>query len=245
MTAIDILNNLIPYQKLLHEISSKESATLKNKVGYVSSCCRVKSQYAFITLELDYLTNETIDQASPTRNRYCQIKFQNSNNQISVNELYCEDKSRTNDIEKIIKENKTITTALWNSSAETSFYYSKTITNYLLIADRIAVESTNCTSGDNYSPGNFSEISIDDSFIILSQLNYMNSRSLDHKNDYSLRKLEFILPLSNKIKTPHYFGQQIGEMLIEFSDSSSENNKSCGKRIEEKITQEKLSFEQK
>ncbi|MEJ0031007.1 MAG: hypothetical protein WDO15_11800 [Bacteroidota bacterium] len=56
--------------------------------------------------------------------------------------------------------------------------------------------------------------------IELQQVNYMNARSLDHKDDYSLRSLVFRISLDGNQK-----------MITEFTDRSSQNNRECGERI--------------
>jgi hypothetical protein len=70
----------------------------------------------------------------------------------------------------------------------------------------------------------------------------MNAKSLDHKKDYSLRKLKFTIPLTINQSDVPSFDYQIGEMLIEFSDHSSERNLFCGDAILEQIERERNNF---
>ena len=246
MKAIDILSNLKPYTNLLNEILTCEKPILQNKKDFTTTSVCVRSQYGFITLELHYLSTNTNNQAKATKTLYCEIKFEKTlENKMVVSSLYCEDNSRTKTIEKLIKNDTIITTVLWEEKPKTDFYLNKEITQYILIADSIANLSQNCASGDNYQPGNFSEISIDNEFIILSQVNHMNAKSLKHKNNYSIRNLVFTIPLTDKGKKISFFDQQIGSMVVEFSDNSSENNKPCGNAIKEKIKQEIIAFQQK
>jgi hypothetical protein len=166
---------------------------------------------------------------------FCEIKFEiRHDNQVDYKGVYCEDKSRTNDIEKLIQEKIAAKKLSWSTVPGNDFYISKEITESLKMADEIAGEAYNCASGDNYRPGFFSEISIQEEGIHLDQINHMNARSLDHKKDYSLRRLEFLLPLiPQEKKYPYEY--QVGALLISFSDSSSENNKPCGKAVKAKI----------
>lgn len=90
----------------------------------------------------------------------------------------------------------------------------------LMKADSIANLVLNCASGDDYWPGNFSEVIYGSKYIELRQVNYMNAKSLDHRKDYSLRSLVFHVPMSADTK-----------MTWEFTDRSSENNRRCGDSI--------------
>lgn len=101
-------------------------------------------------------------------------------------------------------------------------------------ADRIAALCLNSTWGDDYHPGNFSKITLFDDRIELEQVNKMNAKSLDHKNNYSLRSLEFTIPLSKSL-TFSLAQYKIGDMLVEFTDHSSENNLQYGMRVSEEL----------
>jgi hypothetical protein len=64
----------------------------------------------------------------------------------------------------------------------------------------------------------------------------MNAKSLDHKQDYSLRNLVFTIPfkpetINNRLLQTY----QVGRMIVEFSDNSSENNKACGQKVIEAL----------
>jgi hypothetical protein len=87
-------------------------------------------------------------------------------------------------------------------------------------ADNIASVALNCTAGDDYRPGNFSKVLLAANHIELQQVNYMNAKSLDHKNDYSLRSLVFRISVKGDTK-----------MITEFTDRSSQNNRECGERV--------------
>jgi hypothetical protein len=118
------------------------------------------------------------------------------------------------------------------------------VDRYLTIAESIARCAYHCTSGDDYRPGYFSEIIVTRESITLQQINHMHARSLDHKNSYSLRDLEFFIPVgpSPEDKLPLLSDDHIGTMHIMFSDRSSGSNRTCGDRILEKIAEEKAAF---
>jgi hypothetical protein len=115
-----------------------------------------------------------------------------------------------------------IKAATWPTSGSTDEHnLPDHVYKNLSTADSIANLASNCTMGDDYSPGNFSKVILSKSHIELQQVNYMNAKSLDHKNNYSLRSLVFRIPLDERSK-----------MITEFTDRSSENNRHCGERIQ-------------
>jgi hypothetical protein len=122
---------------------------------------------------------------------------------------------------------------------------SSEVNAYLTMAESIATPAYLCAAGDDYRPGYFSEISLDANGITLEQINHMNSRSLNHKTDYSLRNLEFFIPLDDspeQNKRPGIDTEYIGKMRVDFSDRSSENNRKCGDKIMEKLEEERAKF---
>ncbi len=213
---------------------------------FVKITNEVESSYSFIILELRMLSKNKTDPEKLIDEFFCEIKFEiDHNDKINYKEsLYCEDKSRTAEMEKLIKEKLSANKLVWNSAAKNDFYINKEITESLNIADEIAQQAYNCASGDDYRPGFFSKISIQEDGLHLEQINYMNSRSTAHKDDYSLRRLEFLLPFTPQEKKPRY-DYQIGSLLISFSDSSSKNNKSCGEAIEAKIEELVIKYDKK
>ena len=70
---------------------------------------------------------------------------------------------------------------------------SEDVNQYLKIAESIAKQAYLCASGDDYSPGYFGTVVLTSDGILLEQINHMNSRSLAHKADYSLRDLTFFI----------------------------------------------------
>jgi len=71
----------------------------------------------------------------------------------------------------------------------------------------------------------------------------MNAKSLNHKADYSLRNLEFIITINNFPHDTTRCDYQIGTMLINFSDLSSKNNKTCGDAILNQILHEQSMWQ--
>jgi hypothetical protein len=127
-----------------------------------------------------------------------------------------------------------------------SVKFSETLGTYLTIAESIARCAYLCAKGDDYRPGYFSEIAIDEQEIMLRQINHMNAKSLDHKKDYSLRDLEFFIPLEESAglapKRLMIGEEYIGKMRVRFDDRSSENNRGCGDLIRSQMTEEKGRF---
>jgi hypothetical protein len=115
--------------------------------------------------------------------------------------------------------------------------YTETLNEYLTTAESIASEAYLCAAGDDYRPGYFSEIMVDEQGVTLEQINHMNAKSLSHKQNYSLRDLQFFIPFiqATEQKVIRFEEDYIGIMRIHFSDRSSENNKLYGDKIREKI----------
>jgi hypothetical protein len=121
---------------------------------------------------------------------------------------------------------------------------AEAVERYLIIAESIARCAQHCAVGDNYRPGYFSDMIVTPEGITLQQINHMNARSLDHKKNYSLRNLEFFIPLKQTSPGTRSLlpDDHIGVMRISFSDRSSQNNRACGEKILEKIAEEKSAF---
>jgi hypothetical protein len=113
----------------------------------------------------------------------------------------------------------------------------------LTIADEIAKQAHHFSAGDDYRPGYYSEIALNDNGIVLKQINHWNARSIDHKKDYTLRNLEFYISLTEDKPKLSFQQEYIGKMIVLFSDRSSENKKRCADRILKKINEERLRFD--
>jgi len=243
MNTINILANLLPYQSLLKRLLVHEHDYLNAIPAYTKPTTRIRSQYDFITLWLGYLSEED-GPHRPIENSYGEIRFKLNGTRPEVEQVHCEEKSRADALTALAKAHAAAPRNAWYPALETPLYLNETVTKYLTIADDIAGPVINGASGDNYRPGNFSEISVDEGFIVLSQINHMNAKSLAHKNDYSLRDLVFTIPLGDDRKSQSFDDTLIGEMLVEFSDRSSANNRTCGNGIAERIAQAKRDFAQ-
>jgi hypothetical protein len=241
MNAIDILSNLLPYQSLLKRLVAHEHAHLSAIPAFTKPTTRIRNQYDFITLYLGYLSEQD-GPHRPIANLYCEVRLKLNGTVAVVERVHCEEKSRTQALEALVKTHVTAPRNAWNLKLETKHYHSDAVTKYLAIADGIAGPARNCTHGDDYRPGNFSEISVDEDFIILSQINHMNAKSLAHKEDYSLRDLVFTIPLGEARKRQAFDDVMIGEMQVAMSDLSSAPNRSCGAAIAERIAQAQQSF---
>ena len=147
-------------------------------------------------------------------------------------------------IEQLKKHFESLEADSVGEAVPSAITFTEALANYLSIAESIASLAYLSAAGDDYHPGYFSEIIIEHDRVTLKQVNHMNSRSLDHKQNYSLRDLEFFIPLQ-PFATPgplHMDEVYIGDMRIHFSDRSSANNRTCGDEIQRKIEHEKLNF---
>jgi len=236
MKAIEILYNLSPYQNVLQQLFDKES---KEQPELEWSAC-LESSYDFIILKLENKPKKD-EKAYPQL--FLKISFQVRQNKALLEELYCADDAKQQIVQDWIKANKNVHEAHWYENPNNTWYHNEKVTAYINMADEIAKEGCNCNSGDNYRPGSFSEIAVYADVIVLKQINHYNARSSDHKNDYQLRDLVFYVPLSEQLTVLQEQDYQIGEMRIEFSDRSSQNNKSCGQKIVEQILQQKATID--
>lgn len=241
MHAKNILANLLPYQSLLTRLVAHEQDHLNAIPAFTRSTTRLRMQYDFITLSLGYLSEED-GPHRPIANLYGEIRLQLNGTTTAVERVYCEDKTRTDALAELVNAHVAAPRNAWNPALETPVYLSEVVTKYLTIADQIVGPACNCAHGDDYRPGNYSEISTDENAIVLSQINHMNAKSLAHKHDYSLRDLVFTIPLGDDRRPPRFGDTLIGDMLVGFSDGSSDNNRACGHGIAERIAQAQQSF---
>ncbi|HVD99748.1 MAG TPA: hypothetical protein VNB90_16180 [Cytophagaceae bacterium] len=236
MKAVDILHNMLAYETFLSALKERENDRARQTKGFVKLVKNLSCEYDFITLRLTCQTRSGVPGFEYTNERvYCQLSFEISNGRILFKELYHEEVSYREILEKEVRENPMINDLQWQTKMQNSFFLNDTITHYLSLADEIAAVAAYCAVGDSYRPGAYSEISMGEDLIKLSQINHMNSRSLDHKEDYSLRKLQFQIPLRKLPPEDRRYDFEFGEMGIHFSDYSSPNNKHCGKAILSKI----------
>lgn len=171
---------------------------------------------------------------------YLQITFKIHENKLEPTGLYCEQRDHEPEISEFIQRSRPPAGFLWNTEKQDGFY-SGPVIRYLGIADTIAMQAQLCGPGDDYRPGYYSEIVLEDDRIHLKQINHWNARSIDHRDDYFMRNLEFDIPL-RPVTTRSFVNDSIGDMQIYFADRSSHQNKSCGNEIQEQIRFAKLKF---
>jgi hypothetical protein len=203
---------------------------------------KVTLTYDLITLDLSF-TNAT-SPSSP----YFRATFEINQHTATLKTLYSPNSDLESKIKNLILSKSPNQGYGWDTGINTSHYNPET-ERYVTIADEIAKQGYRCSSGDDFRPGYFSEISVTGDAIILKQINHYNSRSINHKDDYHMRDLEFYIPLKridHEKKSPNLRSNsyQIGDMAIVFSDRSSEKNKACGNEVLNKIREEALVFKQ-
>lgn len=229
ISAANILHALSPFQQALQELQAHEQKHLDPTVVLHKS---ITLAYRFLTLSLK---NEN--------ELHARITFEVKQDMVVLAECYVANASRKALLEKIIGDNVSLKNFRWSAAADHEYKNDTVITRCLAIADTIAGVAVNCARGDDYSPGCYSSMEITDEKIVLSQINRMNAKSLDHKNDYSLRDLEFTIPLAPLTAVASRFdAYQVGPMLVYFSDHSSPNNRTCGDRIKEQIMHAKAAY---
>jgi len=206
-----IINNLHTYLLILNEIESQEQAHLHaiGKSAY-SFHRSVTLRYNELTLILDLkLPEEKFSQPYFE----CSLKIENQN--LLLHHFNCENRDREKSIKALILQNLPAEFP----SEDRSVSFGKEIADYLNIADEIAKPGYQYSSGDDYYPGYYSEVAIEDSLIILKQVNHWNSRSINHKDNYHLRDLEFYIPIGSGESKSFFQSEKIGKMTIVLSDS--------------------------
>lgn len=173
---------------------------------------------------------------------YLKASFEIHEGNMSLGSFYCADDAVVNELRNYIT---THAPKRFDSASINTGVFNLEVLEYIRIADAIAKQAYQCSSGDNYYPGYFSEMIIQETQIVLKQINRWNARSIDHKNDYHMRDLEFYIPLTAAAIEQSFVDDYIGRMQIVFSDRSTQNNKSCGDKIAEQMQVEKIQFESK
>jgi hypothetical protein len=233
LASICIISNLFEYTALFRTITSfVQGINKQNGKPPLAITSRVSIEYNTITAAMDVNNGDN-------SSLYLNAEFSIGNNDSSLQDVYCTDNDVCDDVRKLIT---TGGQALrWDNSKQ-KIDCREEIVNYLQISDRIGEQCYACASGDNYHPGFFSSISMNDEVIILTQINRHNSRSIDHKRDYHMRDLKITIPLGAAYEESRLCDFRIGNMMIAFTDQSSEQNKKCGGKILQKIKQEKSEF---
>jgi hypothetical protein len=205
MTAAEMIQELLSLQTIFRKMSEHNSLRTR--------ALQVTRSFDFIRLE--WKESEYAD--------FCRVELMCSQQSVELKSVYCEEKSLEDLISHAVPTPLTLSATL--------FPFTETVALQLRTADRIASLVAHCAAGDDYRPGHFSKVRLAGDHILLSQINHMNSRSLSHKENYSLRNLEFFIPLTTAFKTNFRHDYRSGDMLIRFEDDSSNNNRRCGDRL--------------
>lgn len=226
--------DLIEYLQLQHErfsvITSHLSASgMKFEWSF-------SLRYTFLSYNIDLITPYGDDDGPLQFYRW---KWNMDESHSSAPEIHCPDK----DVELLTRNHiHPVSYSTYRTVPVTmEAAFTEEVMKYIKIAEEIGKQAYQCNSGDNYYPGYFSEILLSRQGIVLSQINRWNSRSVDHKEDYTMRELRFSIPYAEvQISDGQIDQEYIGRMRIEFSDRSSKNNRWCGDLIREKIKLQKL-----
>jgi len=211
MTCKEILVKLLEYRFRLNEVLKLDEHT-----GW-----ELSNAYSFITADIRVSDKQ-----------FAHIRFKVDDDAANLYEVYCEERSAEKDVRGgITAENW----PGWRSPSTVGLPYSEEIIRSLETADRIAGLTKYCAAGDDYRPGNFSKVSVNGERIELQQINHMHAKSLDHKDNYSLRNLVFTIPFDSRTVIKKFDAYQVGNMIVEFSDRSSKNNRECGRKVIEEI----------
>jgi hypothetical protein len=193
-------------------------------------------RYTFMSYNIDLTTPQGEDNGPLQFYRWT---WNMDDSQAAHPEIHCQDK----DIELLTRNH--IHPVSYNTYRKVPVVverlFTKEIMDCVNTADEIASQAYQCNSGDNYHPGYFTEILPNSHGIFLSQVNRWNSRSIDHKDDYTMRELQFSIPYEeDEVPNNSLDEERIGRMRAKFSDHSSKNNLWCGDLIREKIKLQKL-----
>ncbi len=227
MTTANSIQALHPYIQLAKWLVGKERLQESSE----------KLTYS-VSLSYDVITVQVFRSAQQ-KALYIQVLFEINQKKIYVKDLYHK-ASDALALLNLIKSNPNVHEAPFAEPTDSVSWVMPYIHNYLVIADRIAEKALHQCTGDDYRPSYYSKIEITETHILLSQINHLNSRSLAHKENYSLRNLMLTIPLNEHaaVSESVYNTDRIGLMDIAFSDHSSANNRSAGDRIKDQINEE-------
>lgn len=238
---IDLLSALQEVRTLLATIELVEMKHHAQAGDPADAFCKmITLSYNLLKLKL-FIDKKLPKQEGHSPALYLQATFEINENKLEHTGLYCEKRDREPEIAQRIQQSKPPAGFLW-SIEKRDVFYSDSVIHYLTIADTIAREAAQCSSGDDYRPGYYSEIVLEDERIHLKQINHWNARSIDHRDNYFLRNLEFDIPLQPVATRSSALHDTLGDMQIYFSDRSSDKNKDCGNKIQEQIRIAKMIF---
>ena len=228
MTAAESIYALYPYIQHAQLLAHNE----KIKQDNVIFTYTVSLSYDEISLRVLHVDSDN------TKHIHIQVLFEINQGKIYVKDLY-HNSGAAFELLTSIKSNPSLHQASFSQNSVPASWLSRDILNSLAIADRIAQKAINQYAGDDYRPAYYSQIECSGTQLILSQINHMNSLSLSHKENYSLRNLTFTIPLNGKADSEMLYNtDRIGIMDINFSDHSSANNRSAGDAVKNQIAEE-------
>lgn len=214
MKAALIVSNLSILSALLDEIThqvEREAETLEGSVV---------SSFDFVKMTL---TDKRAGQL------FAQIELKRTKEErLEIQSVYCTEPSRDVPIREILAARP----LAWVEDDPTADLPSDVLAA-LALADEIASLAQNASSGDDYRPGHYTEVSLDKRAIRLRQINRHNSRSSAHKDNYLMRELHFFIPLAPGPVPPGT--HRSGLLHIDFSDLSSPPNRTVGDDIKSKL----------
>ena len=228
MKTIDILRNLFPFIQEARLLKQQETELHKEAVYTYA----VSLSYDTIALKIIRLNMH-----AEQKEIHLHVSFTINQKKISVKEIYHTDQTAVQGLTAALRMDARLHEGYFHESSAPFHWPPEEAKHLLKLADSIAEKALHQSSGDDYRPGYFSTIEISETQITLSQVNHMNSRSLNHKDNYSLRDLTFVIPLDDNpvLNKGMHDSYLIGNMLVQFSDRSSANNRTAGEAIQKKI----------
>lgn len=220
MSSRRLLNNLAPFWELVEELRQN---TEKNSGKKYQSVLMHTNNF----FELKLIDNQ--------KNVFLEVIYkQEFPYKLSLYRFYCADKKITPKLKNEVL--KKVGKFEWESAFDVTFTLTEEQIEYLEIADRIA----SLGNDTNNQPSFYESVQITSDFIKLNQPNYLNSESIDHKNNFYLRDLYFKIPLHKKKATNERSlnpleNFYIGNMKIFFTDTSSKQNQNTGNLIKNQI----------
>jgi len=241
---IGLLQAMGELQTLLTTIELAEAKALQPGAGRLEGFNKVITlHHASLRLKL-FVDRKLPKQESHSPSLYLQVTFEIHEDELLYTGIYCEHREREAEITQLIQNLQPPGGFRWNPE-QGVIPYSDKVKQYLDTADSIAMQAYQCDAGDDYWPGYYSEIVLEEASIQLKQINHWNARSIDHRDDYVMRNLEFDIPLRPVTVRPSFLTETIGDMQVYFFDRSSDKNRACGERITEQIQLAKQRYSER
>lgn len=181
---------------------------------------------ASVFIELHHPLNE-----KETRSEFVKIRINTATKQADIG---CRDKECAAEVQAHYE----LLDSVLGSAARSEWFRQiehESVMNALAKADYIAKLGANCAPGDNYELGYYDKIQVNEGMIFVRQENHYNAKSLQG-TEFSMREfsVEIVLPNAPKqrglrLRLPSTILHK--NMRIYFLDSSSEQYKECGDRM--------------